>query len=117
MTAMTADDIALMAHEMIRAFNAFHGDTSLPAWDHAPAWQREATFDQVRFHTDNPDADDAATHDAWMARARRAGWTWGPVKDAQLKQNPAMVPFDQLSPADQITDRLFRTVVRVGLGR
>ena len=116
-TSMDLADIARMAHEVIRAFNSFHGDHSIPAWDDAPAWQRESTFRQIAFLADHPDAGDSGTHDDWLAFKRETGWTWGPVKDPALKQHPDMVPFDRLPRQSQVKDRLFRTVVRVGLGQ
>ncbi len=110
------DAVARIAHEVLRAFCAFTGDDSQQPWADAPSWQRASAREGVRFFLENPDADDSATHDAWLADKRREGWTYGPVKDEALKQHPCIVPFDQLPKEQQFKDRLFRTIVEAALG-
>jgi hypothetical protein len=114
--AVSLEALARVAHEVIRAWCEFNGDLSAPPWSEAPAWQRDSALEGVRFYLENPNADDGATHEAWLADKRRNGWTYGPVKDAEAKQHPCMVPFGQLPPTQQFKDRLFRTVVLAGLG-
>lgn len=104
--------IAQVCHEAIRAFCAGIGDNSLAAWQNAPEWQRRSTIDGVRFHLTHPDATDAATHENWLRDKQRDGWRYGPVKNADRKEHPSMVPFDQLPAEEQAKDRLFRAVVR-----
>ena len=108
--------IARTAHEVIRAWCEFNGDVSQKPWDEAESWQRQSAFDGVRLFQDNPDADDSATHDAWLADKERDGWTRGPVKDPVAKTHPCIVPFHELPPEQRFKDQLFRTVVRAGLG-
>ena len=107
--------VARMAHEMLRAWCELNGDRSLRRWEDAPAWQRDSTRDTVRFFSDHPGADDGAMHEAWLDQKRRAGWTLGPVKDAERKRHPCMVPFDQLPAEQQFKDRLLRMVIGFGL--
>lgn len=107
--------VARMAHEMVRAWCELNGDGSLKAWEDAPAWQRDSTTDTVRFFADNPSADDGAMHEAWLAQKQKAGWVFGPVKDAERKQHPCMVPFDQLPAEQQFKDRLLRMVIAFGV--
>jgi hypothetical protein len=103
--------IAQVCHEAIRAFCAALGDDSLVAWRDAPEWQRQSTMDGVRFHLANPDATDAATHENWLREKEREGWRYGPVKNADRKEHPCCVPFDQLPRDEQTKDRLFRAVI------
>lgn len=107
--------VARMAHEMLRAWCELNADHALKRWEDAPAWQHESTIDAVRFFSDHPGADDGAMHAAWLDQKLRAGWTVGPVKDAQRKQHPCMVPFDQLPADQQFKDRLLRLVIGFGL--
>src|SRR5262245_12320501 len=44
-------------------------------------------------------------HLGWCAERRAAGWTYGPVRDNQRKQHPALVEWIRLSPLDQEKDR------------
>jgi RyR domain len=104
--------IAQVCHEAMRALCASLGDLSLAPWSEAPEWQRLSTIDGVRFHLAHPDATDAATHENWLRDKERSGWRYGPVKDEKRKEHPCIVPFDQLPPAEQAKDRLFRAVVR-----
>ena len=104
--------IAQVCHEAIRAFSAALGDNSQVAWRDAPEWQRQSAISGVQFHLANPGATDAATHDKWLLDKEQDGWRYGPVKNPDKKEHPAIVPFDQLPPQEQAKDRLFRAVVR-----
>jgi hypothetical protein len=109
--------LARISHEVNRAWCAFNGDLSQPAWDDAPDWQKSSATNGVAFHRANPGAGDSASHDSWMAEKVAAGWVYGEVKnpDASPPTHPCIVPFDQLPRDQQFKDRLFRTVVHAGL--
>jgi len=104
--------IAQICHEANRALCEATGDHSQQPWTFAEEWQRESAIKGVQFAIDNPDAPDSATHDSWMADKLADGWTYGPVKDANAKTHPCLVPFDQLPPDQQAKDPLFRNIVR-----
>src|SRR4051794_12227466 len=101
---MNVEQIAHVAHETNRAYCETLGDTSQKPWLDAEAWQRQSAIDGVLFHLEAhakgepPSADHA--HKAWLADKQAAGWTYGPVKDAEKKEHPCMLPYDQL-PVDQ----------------
>lgn len=107
----TIRDVAQIAHEANRAYCASLGDRSQLPWDDAPEWQRQSAFSGVKFHMANPDAGDAASHENWLRDKEKDGWTFGPVKDAEKKEHPCFVPFDQLPLAQQRKDRLFRSII------
>lgn len=104
-------DIARITHELNRAYCHSLGDDSQPAWENAPDWQRDSAIAGVRFHIDNPDADDAASHNSWLDQKSADGWVYGPVKDPAKKEHPCMVPFGDLPLDQQIKDKLFRQTV------
>lgn len=111
--------VARITHEVNRQWCLYNGDDSQPTWDDAPDWQKESAIAGVRFHVANPDADDSASHDAWLRQKEADGWKYGEVKDPEAKTHPCFVPFDQLPPEQQFKDRLFRTIVHAaakGLG-
>jgi hypothetical protein len=104
---MTHDDIARICHEANRALCECNGDFSQVVWAEAPEWQKDSAKAGVKFRDENPAAPASATHDAWSATKIADGWTYGPEKDASIKQHPCLVPFDQLPPHQRAKDVLF----------
>ena len=103
--------IAKVAHEANRAWCEVNGDTSQLKWGDAPEWQIKSAIEGVRFHMQNPDAGDSASHDNWMKQKIEEGWVYGEVKDPEKKTHPCLVPFDQLPEVQQKKDALFRAIV------
>ena len=103
--------IAKVTHESNRAWCAVNGDQSQVEWDLAPQWQRDSARGGVVFHLDNPDSSESASHENWLKMKARDGWRYGAIKDAEKKEHPCCVPFDQLPPFQQAKDRLFRAIV------
>lgn len=108
---MSFEEIASICHEANRAYCVTLGDLSQPTWDAAPAWQRNSAIAGVRFHVDNPDAGDSASHESWLREKVNAEWVYGPVKDPDKRTHPCIVPFDQLPIEQQRKDALFRAIV------
>ena len=81
------ENIARVCHEANRALCIAFGDTSQPAWNDAPEWQKESAKKGVKFHLDNPNA--------------------GP----EAKTHPCMVPFHELPQEQQAKDHIFRAIV------
>ena len=104
---------ARVAHEANRAWCVANGDMSQPTWEEAPDWQRESALMGVRFHIDNPDAGDSASHDSWMAQKIEDGWVYGVEKnpDATPPTHHCIVPFAELPKVQQVKDALFRSIV------
>lgn len=65
----------------------------------------------VQFHIDHPDASPSASHDSWLEEKRRDGWKYGAIKDADLKEHPCFLPYNQLPIEQRIKDYLFRAIV------
>lgn len=107
--------IAMVAHEVNRAYCQAIGDHSQPEWGRAPLWQKESAIKGVIFHLDGNHGPEAS-HENWMREKLADGWQWGPVKDPENKRHPCMVPFNELPRAQQVKDHLFRAVVQV-MGR
>ena len=112
---MNIEQIARICHEVNRAYCAGLGDHSQPAWDDAPQWQRESAMNGVRHIINHPDTTPEDSHRHWMAEKVATGWTYGPVKDPDLKQHPCMVPYNDLPPEQRMKDHLFIDVVRAAL--
>ena len=110
---MTDEQIARVAHEVNRAYCLALGDTSQVPWDEAPEWQRNSAINGVAFHRSNPDAGPDHSHNEWLREKEADGWKFGPVKDAERKEHPCFVPYDDLPTEQKAKDYLFRGVVHV----
>lgn len=109
---MTPEAIARVCHEVNRAYCASIGDTSQPAWEDAPEWQRQSAITGVRFTIGNPGAPPSASHESWLAEKERDGWKYGAVKDPVAKEHPCFVPYGDLPVEQRSKDYLFQAVVR-----
>ncbi len=101
---------ARAAHEANRAYCLAIGDTSQPAWDDAPDWQKESARKGVAgaLAGNTPEQ----SHAEWLAEKERTGWAYGAVKDIAAKTHPCMVPYRSLPPEQRAKDALFLSVVR-----
>jgi hypothetical protein len=112
---MQIEQIARIAHETNRAYCESIGDTSQLPWDAAPQWQRESAIKGVEFHlaahAKGETPAPSASHDSWLEEKRATGWTFGPVKDADKKQHPCFVPYDELPIEQRLKDYLFGNIV------
>jgi hypothetical protein len=102
--------IAIACHTANLLYCRSIGDDSQVAWGFSPMWQQQSAMTGVRFVYDNPDAPPSANHDSWMAEKVADGWVYGEVKDPDAKTHPCIVPFEELPPAQQFKDVLFRTI-------
>lgn len=105
--------IAMVAHEVNRAYCLSIGDESQPVWDEAPDWQRQSSLVGIDMHTANPNATPEESHASWLAQKVAEGWTYGEVKDVIEKKHPCCRPWDELPPEQRVKDYLFRGVVHV----
>ena len=93
------------AHEMNRVYCMALGDFSQASWGTAEDWQRTSAIKGVDgvFAGNGP----GASHESWLAEKVATGWTFGPVKDAEKKEHPCMVPFTELPFDQQQKDHIF----------
>lgn len=103
--------IAKVCHETNRAYCETLGDESQKPWAEAEQWQRDSAIKGVEFAQANPSVTAEGQHDAWSADKVKNGWVYGPVKDAEKKTHPCLVPYKELPPAQQKKDALFRAIV------
>lgn len=107
--------IARIAHEANRTYCATIGDTTQLSWADAPEWQRESAMKGVIFHWDalkkGETPSPSASHDSWLAEKEATGWTYGPLKSAELKQHPCCVAYEELPIEQRLKDYLFANVV------
>ena len=104
------EEIARVCHQVNKAYCEALGDTSQPDWEDAPDWQKDSAMLGVQLHSMGQ-AGPEASHESWMKQKQADGWVYGPVKDPEKKQHPCMVPFHELSQAQQAKDFIFRAIV------
>jgi RyR domain len=104
------DACARAAHEVNRAYCLALGDTSQPAWDDAPEWQKSSARNGVASALNGHTPEQS--HEGWCAEKRFSGWTYGPVKDPEKKQHPCLVPYAELPLNQRAKDLLFVQTVR-----
>lgn len=103
--------IAKVCHNVNKAYCLALGDTSVPTWEDAPAWQKESIIAGVKLHLNNPNASTDDSHNSWLAQKTAEGWKYGPVKDVEKKEHPCFVPYDMLPKEQQAKDFIFREIV------
>lgn len=103
--------IAAIAHAINLAYCQSLGDNSQPEWADAPDWQKQSALYGVEMHLANPDATPEQSHKSWLKQKLADGWKYGKVKDADKKEHPCCVPYDELPPEQKAKDYLFRGVV------
>jgi len=104
-------EIARICHEVNKAYCEALGDTSQPSWNEAPEWQKSSATTGVKFHLENPEASASASHNCWLAQKQAEGWKYGAVKDAEKKEHPCFVSFEELPKEQQAKDYIFRAIV------
>lgn len=105
---------AKTAHEVNRAYCAGLGDESQLPWADAHEWQRNSAIKGVLgvIAGNGP----RESHESWLRDKRESGWKYGPVKNAETKEHPCFVEYDELPASQKYKDTLFITTVRGVLG-
>ena len=111
---MQAEQAARIAHEVNRVYCVSLGDSSQPTWQEAPDWQKQSAINGIKMHwniiAEGGTVPPSASHESWLREKLSDGWKYGPVKDAERKEHPCCVPYDEL-PADQrLKDYFFGAV-------
>jgi len=109
---VTIEQIACICHEANRVLCEQQNDYTQTDWESAPKWQRKSAVKGVQFIVDNPDAPASASHDSWIDEKVADGWVFGPVKSAEYKTHPCLVPYESLPLEQQAKDHLFGAIVR-----
>lgn len=108
---MKVEDIAKICHEANKSLCETQGDNSQTDWNNAPDWQKDSAIAGVNFHLDNPDATPEDSHNSWLAQKEAEGWKYGEVKNAETKEHPCFIPYEQLPENQKAKDYLFRGII------
>lgn len=108
---VTFEDVAKVCYEANRAFCESQGDNSFLPWDKAEEWQKITNINGVKFKFENPDTTPDKLHENWLKEKEADGWKYGVVKDAEKKEHPCMVPYNQLPEVQKIKDKLLNNII------
>lgn len=106
------EQIARVLHEANRAYCQTMGDDSQVPWDDAPDHVKKSVLDGVALHRANPNITPERSHENWLVGKLNDGWKFGPVKDADKKEHPCILPYQDLPPDQKFKDFLFRDICR-----
>lgn len=108
-TSATIGNIAHVIHEANRVLQTLTGEEVNPPWDDAPEWMQESTIAGVVAALKGFTPEQL--HNNWAEERVRAGWVWGPVKNAETKTHPCLVPYEDLPENQRVKDRVFHAIV------
>lgn len=108
---MNKEFVAKCCHEVNRIYCQSIGDNSQPHWEDAPQWAKDSAIKGVEYRLDNPLSKPSASHESWLKEKTETGWKYGEVKDAEKKEHPCFVPYDELPKEQQNKDHIFQSIV------
>lgn len=112
-TDMKTIAIAMMCHVINAAYCQSLGDESQANWDDTPEAHKQSLIAGVEMHLANPDARPEQSHESWYAQKEAEGWAYGEIKDAEKKEHPCFLPYDELPIEQKTKDYLFRATVHL----
>lgn len=117
----TEEQMAQAIHEANATVCRIGGDNSQEPWETVPEWKKKSAIQMVRDYIKAQDEgkymSGEDSHNAWMTVKLKDGWTWGPVKDAEKKTHPDLLPYSELSAFTHFKDKVVNTILDVFLDR
>jgi hypothetical protein len=112
--------IAATVHEAIRALQLGMNEPEVsPAWENLSNDQRVAVAKDVLYVLETPNVSAEMIHKNWMKQKIKDGWSYGKLKNTELKFHPSIVAFNALSDFEKTKDYLvlsIATSMRKALG-
>lgn len=104
------DEMAEVCHTVVRMLQVINAEAEVsPEWselsDEGRKDARRGVMNCLLGETPEE------LHNSWWRGKVKDGWTWGPVKSAELREHPCMVPYDELSDEQKLKDALFVSIV------
>lgn len=110
MQVLSVTGIAKVCHEANRAVQQYTGEAVNPHWDALDEELKQSAIDGVRgvISGNTPEQ----SHENWCQFKLDHGWTYGEVKDMELKQHPCLVDYDALPAEQKLKDHVFVAIVK-----
>ena len=113
MKYLAQTSIARICHEANREYCASIGDPVPQPWEECSTDARKSTILGVMAHDEDLGLTPERSHELWVETKTLQGWTWGYNKDEEAKTHPCMISYRDLSPSQQMKDRLFGAICKV----
>ena len=114
-------EIAKIAHEANKAYCETLGDFSQDHWNCCDQWQRDTVMNGVRAIEKRIVTEPEQSHENWLKLKEEEGWVYGKKKNSNKAlgalTHPYMLPFKELTHAQQMKDFLFFSIVVTLLGK
>ena len=115
MEQFTDDQLAEVAHAIVRSLKRENGEADPGPLSECPEWMREDTLLKVQTIRDGASLDPRIEHERWVASKVAKGYSYGSVRnDDPAKgplRHPLIVPYEDLSLLDQLKDLLPSEVI------
>lgn len=114
---MTLEQIAELCHETVRTHARICGHFEDKEWSKLPITMQAQIMEAVKRCTEklgqtrDPAAAGIGIHNMQMAQMLKAGWRYGDRYDAEAKESPSLLPFDELDADRQNEAFLFAQTV------
>lgn len=110
---LSAQDISIIAYDAMRSYAALARNEEKPDWDNVSAEKQEVLEICAKRILEHPSSySPERAHEDWMTQMLVRGWSWGERANEEKKQHPAMLPFRELKPVEQIHGHIFVAVCR-----
>lgn len=108
---MNIEDICKAVHTINKIYCEAAGDFSQTEWEDCPDWQKESARNGVDAVMNGCDSS-RGSHESWLKQKIDEGWKYGPEKNAEKKEHPCCVPYDELPVYQRAKDSIFLAVVK-----
>lgn len=108
--AMKLQQIAKVCHAAVQAFSETMGEY-IPSWSQLDATGKMDRIQGVKWRTENLHLSPRKVHEAWRKEMMDNGWKYGPKTNSAKKLHSGLVEYDELSPEQQLKDRLYGAIV------
>lgn len=110
MNTKQIEQIAIICHNVNKAYCESQEDFTQTIWDIAPEWQKESAINGVKYHLEN-EVTPEMSHENWLKLKLEEGWVYGKEKNPELKTHPCIKRYEELPKYQRTKDALFKAVV------
>lgn len=104
--------MARVAHEQVMGLCACLGQPTI-SWEQASDMDQSSTREQILACVNDPNMNPQENWRIWAQNKTKAGWVWGPIKDADAKTHPCLVDsYDKVPFEERVKDHIFLSTVR-----
>lgn len=104
------DQIVKVCYYANKQYSYVIGDFSFPEYENANPEVLNSMRQGVIARLSNPNISDEENHNQWMKQRMSEGWSYGEVKDEDLKTHPYLLEYSKLPPQVRAKDAIFGSI-------